>query len=208
MHSVNLTITGPIDDWENILFQYNFTGYKGGVLNYAQGATYIGGSLPQTDQAFIETFPNVSVDMARTYATWTVYDRAFTHKNYTLISFPSISTIDVAVTNILPSKGFGYNCGLSCNNYTFYPIGVVVTVANQGNLTESFNVTLTANSVLEGVAVSGSTICPAELLPRELGVCSEVETLSLRSMTCGSMRLDGSLKCTSQAVCPGGELIA
>src|SRR5438034_7498675 len=98
MHSVNLTITGPIDDWENILFQYNFTGYKGGVLNYAQGATYIGGSLPQTDQAFIETFPNVSVDMARTYATWTVYDRAFTHKNYTLISFPSISTIDVAVT--------------------------------------------------------------------------------------------------------------
>jgi hypothetical protein len=46
-----------------------------------------------------------------------------------------------------------------------------------------FAITLTENSVLEGVAVSGSTICPAELLPRKLGVCSEVETLSLRSMT-------------------------
>src|SRR5207247_4293105 len=32
----------------------------------------------------------------------------------------------------------------------FYPIGVVVTVANQGNLTESFNVTLTANSAIVG----------------------------------------------------------
>ena len=64
--------------------------------------------------------------------------------------------------------------------------------------------TLTANSVSVGLPVSGSIICPAEsCASKETAVCSDVDTLSSLSMTCGSILFEGSLKCTSQAVWPG-----
>ena len=72
-----------------------------------------------------------------------------------------------------------------------------------------FATALTATVVLTGAPVSGSMMCPAELIPIRLaGVCSEVETLLSESQTCGSIFPDGSLRCTSHDDWPGGDPMA
>jgi hypothetical protein len=69
-----------------------------------------------------------------------------------------------------------------------------------------FAITLTAEFGFQGLPGFGirqydRPYCPAE----DGAVCSEVELLSSRSMTCGSILREGSRKCTSHAALTGGK---
>ena len=71
-------------------------------------------------------------------------------------------------------------------------------VDNASDADAVFETALTAKSVFKGNPVSGSMMCPAEPFPSKLGaVCSDVDTLSPLSKTCGSILFEGSLKCMS-----------
>ncbi len=71
-----------------------------------------------------------------------------------------------------------------------------------------FATMLSAYFVFNGFPLSGSMMCPAVSIPTRLaGVCSDVDTLFSRNITCGSMWFDGSRKCTSHALFLGGAPI-
>ena len=69
--------------------------------------------------------------------------------------------------------------------------------------------TLTASAIFSGLPVPGSIMWPAESFPSKLAaVCSEVDTLPSVIMTCGATLFEGSRKCKSHPLWPGGDPIA